>query len=72
MTKVVEYELRLKNRTAVYYSIGALRYTDISYSSNYSYLYMLSKFPNYEISAVHHLPCGTNQQWYYWIQGLLS
>lgn len=61
MTKIEEYELRLKNKTTVYYAFGGFRFTDISYSSNYSYLYMISKFQNYDISAVHHLICGSTQ-----------
>ena len=72
ITKIEEYELRLKNRTYIYYAFGGLRYTDISYSSNYSYLYATSKFENYDISAVHHFPCGTSYLWYYGVQGYLS
>lgn len=42
-TRVEEYELRSKSRL-IYYAFGGFKFTDISYASNYSYLYMTSKY----------------------------
>ena len=72
ITKIEEYGLRLKNRTSVIHAFGGFRYTGISYASNYSFLYATSKFDNYDLSAAHHFPCGSNYMWYYGVQGYLS
>ncbi len=72
MNRVEEYQLRLKNRTAIYYAYGGWKFDTISYSSNHSFLYLSGYFTNSNYSAIYNIQCGNNYQWYYWIIGEVS